>query len=349
MSDPLAHLTHLAPAARDDFTRARAAVARASAADAASALRAALGPGSEVLALATCERVEFVVWTDAETPRLADRAAAVLGADGPPLRWRARRRVAAARHLFRLAAGLESRIVGEREILGQVRRDLNDARTAGTIGPRLEAVLAATLRAARAARARTDLGLQDLSAASLAADHLAAAPIPIRHVALLGSGAVAQACIRHLLARNPGTRFTAFARHLDTARARLAGSPAAVAPLDTLPSALAAEAPAERLDALIAATASPTILVTPATLAPSRGPLAMVDLGMPPNIDPRVAQSPGVSLLSLHDLPLDAAPARRAVADAETLIERHLESFIHRERAPRPCSAGALTFAEVPR
>jgi glutamyl-tRNA reductase len=334
MSDPLAHLQHFTLATRDDFTRARSALAHTALRDAASTLRSALGPVSEVALLATCERVEFIMWADAETALLSDQATAAIGVESPPLRWRVRRGAAAARHLFSLAAGLESRIVGEREILGQVRQSLNDARASGTIGPRLERILVAALRAARSVRAQTDLGRQDLSAASIAADLFAAAA-PIRHVALLGSGMVVQACVRELHTRLPESRFTAFARHLETAVERLAELPVEVAPLETLPDALAASSRPFRIDAVIAATASAAPLVTPSTLAERVGPLAMIDLGMPPNIDPRVADVPNVTLLGLTDLPVDNTPALRAVQDARQLIERQLRSFILRERHRR--------------
>jgi len=316
---------HLSLPVRDDFLAVRAALARAGVGPFAGELFAALntsGAGSVHCAvLATCERVEVFAASAQPIPGIERCATQTLrlvtGTQLSPS-WRRIEGEPVLRHTLRLAAGLESRIVGESDILCQVRDTLAQAQRDKTSGPSIERLLSVAIKTGRLVRAKTELGRHDLGAAAAAVHALLAEPT--RHVALLGSGAVAQACVRHLMTSAPLTRITLYARHTETARQRLPES-IGVRPLQTLRHALAQELEPDRIDALISATSSPQFLLTPDSLVHRSAAVRLVDLGMPPNIHPGVGNVPGFVLRTLWNLPIDRGPAERSLAAAEEIVE----------------------------
>ncbi|MEZ5286140.1 MAG: glutamyl-tRNA reductase [Vicinamibacterales bacterium] len=292
----------------------------------------------ESLVLLTCNRLE-VYWrshrpTDDATALRAvaaiarHPAAALMAA---PLAGRE-----AATHLFRVCAGLESAVLGEAEILGQVRAALEQCRGAG---PLVNGVVHAALRAAGLVRAQTAIGVGAMSVASAAVRMLAAqVPLSGSRVLVIGAGATGLKAARHL--RGLGARDIVIANRTPArATAVAADVNGRAVTLDDV----AAEA--ALADAIVAATAGATPAVTGATLqavAAARGgrALPIVDLGMPPAVE-RV-HAPGLLHLDLAAIERHVSEqrARRSseVPAAEAIIAReveHLQGWA-RQEAIRP-------------
>ena len=161
--------------------------------------------GSTALLLSTCNRCE-IYWTggpdleawfrDFALTRGVAVGDTLLRLDGE----------AAVRHLFSVAAGLDSQVLGEAEVLGQVRRAYDAARAAGTSNRLIDTVLSAALVAGRRVRRETPLGRHPQSVGSAAVDVAASlAPLRQSRVLMLGAGEVAEAVLRTLQGRTAGT------------------------------------------------------------------------------------------------------------------------------------------------
>ncbi len=295
----------------------------------AAAVNAGREVGVSAAVLSTCERFEvYGLGEDAQVAALAGRCADLLAADGAM-----RRRIgpAAVHHLFAVAAGLESRFVGEEHIQGQVSR----SRVAETEAPERDAVLArlvqASVASARRVRAASGLahlggGCVDAVVMRVRAERLRRGAAGVR-VALLGSGALAREIAGRLLADGVGG-VTVMARHPERAAEALGVHAAAGAVL--VRGLDAKRAVLDEADVIIAATSSPTFLIDAADVAASDAGAAttrvMMDLGVPSNIDPAVAGMSGVTLVTLSALmPADAgvdAIVSRAREQAAQAAER---------------------------
>ena len=262
---------------------------------------------AEAIVVSTCHRLEFyVVAQDEAAARRHVAASCGLtrgeldgdGVDG----WRVRRDTAAAVHLARVTAGLDSLIVGEAEIAGQVRRAATLARETGALGRRLEKIVAGALRASGRARSETRISEGVTSAAS-AAVALATATLGTldgRHVLVIGAGQAAQTALGRLRRRSIG-RVSVASRSRKHAEEAAAPLEAAVLALQDVPGALA------DADVVIAATFAGGFVIDAATCtaafaaAPGRARV-FVDLSVPRVIDPAVAGIAGVTLVSVDDL-----------------------------------------------
>lgn len=292
-------------------------------------LRGLSGAGlAEAFLLLTCERIElYGVGLDHEAFRqLAQRLQA------PPeellplqARWRDRE---AARHLFRVAAGLDSTAVGEPEILGQIRAAYRRARAAGTIGPVLGPLVEQALALGRKVRARTALGAGALSLGTLAvrAAHQRQ-PLTGRTVLIAGAGTmgtqIARAVRRYgparliVLSRTPA-RAQALAQEVGGEAGGLEGLRPALAQADCAFLALAAPQPILRRADLEWVRAQ-------------RGgtePL-LIDLGMPPNVE----SEEGLHPLRLEDLQALAEAQRQRLAEAIVHAEALVEDAVRQWEA----------------
>jgi glutamyl-tRNA reductase len=259
----------------------------------------------ERLLLVTCERVELY---------LADARA------GAPPFARIGAGEEAARHLLRVGAGLESRVPGEPEILGQLRAAFLEAQAVGAVGPVLGALARAALHAGRRARSETGLGrAPSLSGATLA--RLSAELGGLRHraVVVAGTGPLAADVLRAL--RGAGvSRLAVSSRSPERAAAQ-----ASVVRAQPVVEEQLSEQP---WDALVACS---NRRVFPERVRAREGtPLLVVDLGVPPN----VASAPGrLRIARLAELTREAAgPA--SLRAAERLVEGELQGFL-RWRAAR--------------
>ena len=224
----------------------------------------------------------------------------------------------AFRHLCRVSVGLESAVLGEAEVLGQVRQAQAAAMRAGVLTPLLREAFRAALATGRAARTETALG-RGVASTATAAVRLAAGAsngLAGRRVVVVGGGEIGRLLLKHVLAAAP-------ARVDLVSRRAVPGSVACHAP-DALPGLLA--------DADVVFTGTDRVVITPADLSarPAR-PLAIVDLGVPRNVASAVAGIAGVRLFDVDALRgvVDAALAERraAVPAAERLVADAVEAF----------------------
>jgi glutamyl-tRNA reductase len=301
--------------------------------------RLATLPGvAEACALSTCNRVEAVVAAVARD--CADRATrALLDWQGvePGLVAASLYRLeeeAVARHLFRVAAGLDSLVLGEPQILGQVKAAYGVALRAGTAGSELNRLFHSVFRVAKRVRSETGLGAQSVSVGHAAAalarkifDDLSA-----KRVLVLGAGEMAEITARHLVAS--GVReITVTNRTHERAVALATALGGRALAFAALGEALRAA------DIVIASTASPGPLIDAATVADfmrarRQSPLFFVDIAVPRNVDPRVHQLPNVYLYNVDDLQSVAAEGlshrQREATRAEQIVAEEVEGFLRR-------------------
>ena len=243
----------------------------------------------------------------------------------------------AARHLYRVTAGLESMILGEAEIQGQVRRAHEAALRAGATGPLSNRLFAAALSTGKRVRSETAIGAGRASVPSVAVDLALSVlgGLTERHVVILGAGETSELTARALAEQGAGTIFVAN-RHADRAlhlAQRFGGS---VVGLDGLPDQLA------RADIVVSSTSSPHPIVGREELAevmlrraeqspPARPELLLIDIAVPRDIDPHCSELQGVSLYDIDDL--QAVVARNLdtrageVPRAQEIVEEEIQRF----------------------
>ncbi len=263
---------------------------------------------SEAVALSTCNRTELIVVLEdagsaaegAVLARLAahaEIAVAELAAVTYTLR-----NCDAARHLFRVTAGLESMIVGEHEIQGQVKRAHESARETGTSGPLCNRLFGAALHTGRRVRAETAIARSHVSLSSVAVElaERLLGELRGRPVVVIGAGETSELTAQALAARGVATTFIAN-RHADRARSMAERFGGSVVGLDSLPGAL------ESADIVLASTSSPHPIVGHEELeivmrARERRPLLLIDIAVPRDIDPLCGDLEGVTLRDIDDL-----------------------------------------------
>jgi glutamyl-tRNA reductase len=237
----------------------------------------------------------------------------------------------AVAHLFEVAAGLDSAVLGESEILGQVKVAWERARTEGAAGPALNLVFRHAIEAGKRARTDTEIAQHTTSvsqaAVAMAADRLDT--LRGRRGLVLGAGDMGEAMALGLA--KAGTRLSIANRTWDTAVSlaeRVDGVPVR---LGALASAL------DEIDVLLSSTgaASPLLSVddVEAGLARRRGrPLLIVDIAVPRDIDPAIGDLPGVTLLDMDDLRAFAATGASArtgeIAMVRALLDEELERYL---------------------
>ncbi len=197
---------------------------------------------------------------------------------------------AVVQHLFSVSSGLESMVVGEEEITGQVQRALRDARTAGTTSPALEQAFQRAAHATREVRAKADMGAAGRSLARLALDLAESrisdwADVP---VLLVGTGSYAATTIAALQARGAGDVRVYSA----TGRAQRFAARYGVHAESDLREAIR--------DARLVITCTARYVITPEDVVDDSARRLLVDLGLPRNIDPAVGDLDGVDLLDLE-------------------------------------------------
>jgi glutamyl-tRNA reductase len=280
----------------------------------AEALAARLAQGGrEAVCLSTCNRTElYIAAADAEQAEQdAVAALATLGPEVEPALYRLQDR-AAAHHLFRVAAGLDSLVPGEGEILGQVRV----AHELGTTGPLLDRVFRQALHAGRKVRAQTAIGESpsSVSAAAAALAEQVFGSLEGRSILLLGAGKVSEQAARNLRSRGAEIALVANSK---TEREPIEEQLAAV-------------------DVVIASTTAPGLVLEADTVAEAlrgrRGRrLLLVDLAVPRDLDPEIADLDGCYLYDIDDLEqivAETLSGRRREADrAEGIVAAEAEKF----------------------
>lgn len=227
---------------------------------------------------------------------------------------------AAAHHLFTVVSGLESAVVGEREITGQVRRALNDARRNATASGNLVRLFEAAARTARTVGTQTALGERGRSIVSVAldlADDVTAGTWASRRALVFGTGAYAGASMAALRDRGCADIevFSASGRADRFTRNR-GGTPVVVEEL---------HAALERADVVIGCSGGGAPMG--AATFPG-GPRTVVDLALTRDFDPAVADLPGVELISLESVRVAAPEETRESVEAATgIVERAAQEF----------------------
>lgn len=289
----------------------------------------------ETVALSTCNRTEvYLVVGDPVEAETAALGALARQAGIRPTELAeaiyALRNCDAARHLFRVTCGLESMIVGEAEVQGQVRRAFEAARAAGTTGPLTEHLFQAALTTGGRVRAETAIGERQASvpsvAAALARESLGS--LEGREVVILGAGETSELTARALHQQGVGTIFVANRRR-DRALALARRYEGHAAGFEELPGAL------ERADILVSATSSPHPILGAAELwdvmaARAGRPLLLIDLAVPRDIDAASKEIPGIRLFDVDDLEAVAGRNRSVRAAEATRAEGIVEDEIHR-------------------
>jgi glutamyl-tRNA reductase len=302
---------------------------------------------SELVLLATCNRLEVCYARESgDLPRAEDALAVVAalglgGEDAPRLSFRAGRE--ALRHLFRVASSLDSLVVGEDQILAQTRAAYARAEALGLVGRLLAGAFESAFQVGKQVRAQTELARGSLSivgvGVALLAERFAGRPA---RVAVIGAGEMGTLAAQALAGAGLGPALVVN-RSLPAAT-RLASAFGAE-PID-LSSFQSGEQP---VDALVSATAAPGVVLDRAALARLAGktplgePLLAVDLAIPRDLEPAPeARVEIVDLDQLRSRARDNAQQRRLAAlEAEALVERKLE-VLDRELA-EPSVAAAIT------
>jgi glutamyl-tRNA reductase len=312
--------------------RERVAIDPEAAAAFARELVGADGAGHEAVVLSTCNRTELYLASDDDDglAGLADRALLSLaGADAEALAPVAYRLAdeSAALHLFRVAAGLDSLVPGEGEILGQVR----DAFEAGATGPLLDRTFRMALHAGRRARIETAIGESPASVPSAAAAlaQQVFEGLESRHVVLVGAGRTSELTARNL--RSRGATIAAVVNRTADRADRLASALGA--------RSVALEDIAEVIadaDVVVSSTSAPGFVLTSDVLAAAlrarRGrPVLFVDLAVPRDVDPSLASIDGCFVYDIDDLEAVVSASlqgRRAEAvRAERIVAAEAERF----------------------
>lgn len=305
--------------------------------DAALAQLRALPAVREVALLSTCNRTELYAVCDDDGSALAHWLATHPGDDaslaGGSLQayLYQHRDAEAARHLFRVATGLDSLVLGEPQILGQVKQAWASARAAGTLGSDLDRVFQHAFVTAKRARSETRIGNSPVSVASLAvrlAQESFARPADSA-VLLIGAGETIELAARHLAQANVkrlliANRTYAHAQELAARHGGIA------LPLDELDRHLFLA------DIVLSATASRTPIIGRAQVAAAltarkHRPMLLMDLAVPRDIAPDVAELRDVFLYTVDDLERTLDDNRRgrreAAADADAIIDLQVTRF----------------------
>ena len=240
---------------------------------------------------------------------------------------------AAARHAFRVAAGLDSMVLGEPQILGQMKEAVRQAESAGTLGSTLHQLFQRSFSVAKEVRTSTEIGSHSISMAAASvrlASQLFEDLSRIR-VLFVGAGEMVELVATHFAARRPLAMAVAN-RTLERGEKLASGFGAQALRLADLPGIL------HEYDAVVSCTASslPIIglgAVERALKARRHRPMFMVDLAVPRDIEPEVARLSDVYLYTVDDLSavVQTAGEKRqaAVQQAEVIIDAGVQSFAH--------------------
>ncbi|MES2721438.1 MAG: glutamyl-tRNA reductase [Pseudomonadota bacterium] len=290
----------------------------------------------ELALISTCNRTEF--YAAADRPDAAAQALLQWLAGSQQLTVEDLQGVAyshaaeqAVRHAMRVAAGLDSMILGEPQILGQMKLAYRDALAAGTLGPELERLFQKTFAAAKQVRTDTAIGVSPVSIgfAAVTLARQVFESLQNTPVLLVGSGEMNTLVARHL--REQGvTDLMVVNRtfaHAETLAQSVLGE---ALPWSELGAALA------RADMVVSCTASSQPVITRALVAQAlkrrrHRPLLLIDIAVPRDIAPDVAELEDVYLYTVDDLQgvVDAGWRERQVAAeaAEILISQHVQDF----------------------
>ncbi|GGH12338.1 glutamyl-tRNA reductase [Silvibacterium dinghuense] len=287
----------------------------------------------EAMIVSTCNRVEMLVAYDGPEPELAEFLHARYAVEPAQLmpHLYEYRETEAARHLFRVAASLDSMVVGEPQILGQVKEAYAVAREVGAVGGNLERLLQGAFAAAKKVRTETQIGSSSVSIASVGVDLVRKifGSLKGKRVLLVGAGKMSELAARHLLQQGAGSLI--ISNRTQERAVRLAQKfEAHVIRFDDI------YARAHEADILITSTGAPDFLFRPHHAQQflqkrKNRPMVLIDIAVPRDIDPEINRIDGAFLYDIDDLQQVAASnlvdRGREAQRAESLLEQEVERY----------------------
>ena len=321
--------------------REKVAIGRDELAETTRALAATPGV-TECMIVSTCNRVELLAVVESPEVPVVGFLANYFGIDAQVLEPHlyAYQDKEAISHLFRMAASLDSMVVGEPQILGQVKEAFAVARAAGTVSSHLEHLLQSAFAAAKKARSETGIGSNSVSIASVAVDlaRKIFGSLQGRTVFLVGAGKMSELAARHLMQQGAGAILVSN-RTAERAR-RMAEEISGVIVPQVIDFEQLYEA-ASRADIVISSTGAPHPIFRrehgQTFLHKRRNrPMFFIDIAVPRDVDPEMNKLDGIFVYDIDDLQQVAVAhmeerSRQAV-DAETLIAAEVERFHQRQR-----------------
>ncbi|HVL15789.1 MAG TPA: glutamyl-tRNA reductase [Gemmata sp.] len=296
--------------------------------------------GAEAVVLGTCNRVELYLARPEEeapvhSPLIAEFLAEVhrVPADGIRTHLYEHADADAVRHLFRVASGLDSVVVGETQIAGQVKEAYELAQRAGATGPLVHALFPAALRVSKRVRSETRVGEGHASVSSAAVEFVREVfeTFTDKTVLVIGAGEMGRLTLNHIRELNPA-RVLVTNRSPERAEAVAAEHGGQVVPWDQLDDALALA------DIVLSTTGAPEYVVSrrrfDEKVRPRRGGRALVvfDMAVPRDFDPRLHDGDRVSVFNVDDLTRvadqAAAERRRHVPAAEAIVAAEVTRFV---------------------
>jgi glutamyl-tRNA reductase len=295
---------------------------------------------AEALLLATCNRVEVYAVVDSFHGGLADVSAVLArhgGWDVDDLAGHlfVHHADSAVEHLFLVAAGMDSMVVGEAQILGQLRAAYATAADLGTAGRVLHELAQQALRVGKRAHAETGI---DAAGASVVSEALADGALALgglrgRRALIVGAGSLAALTAAEL--RRSGIAEIVVANRTPETADRLAatvataGTPARAVGIEAIPAELTA------VDIVITCTGSLDTVMTTAMVAGVSPPLVICDLALPRDVEPAVRRLPGVTLVTLEDLAdrLRQDEAGTSIEAARTLVAAEVGRYLAAQRS----------------
>jgi glutamyl-tRNA reductase len=297
---------------------------------------------SEVILLSTCNRIEL--YAAVTNPRISDDLIFAALA-----RFLAHRRglasasfaahtfrltgLEAARHLCRVAAGLDSLVLGEPQIQGQVSTALNVAQEAGAAGPVLSALFSSAIRAGKRARTETEISRNASSVSAVAAQvaESVIGNLTGARVLVIGAGMMGRKAIRAFQKRGV-TKLDIVNRTFERAAVLADEFGGRAHRWTALGTALSTA------DVVLSSTGAPNFVLEPglveAVLHERQTPLVLLDIAVPRDVHPEVGTLPGIHLLDIEGLETQAMAARRErmsqIPDVETIVDEEVENFAER-------------------
>ena len=317
--------------------RERIAIPRDELPEATRALAAVPGV-SECMIVSTCNRVEMLASVESPDTDLKGFMHRHFGLDPSLLAAHIYEQHDrdAVRHLFRVASSLDSMVVGEPQILGQVKEAFAVARASGTVAGQLEHLLQSAFAAAKKVRSETEIGSNSVSIASVAVElaRKIFGSLQGRTVFLVGAGKMSELAARHLVQQGAGAILVSN-RTQERARVMAEEFKGRVIPFEKLYEA------ASEADIVISSTGAPHPIFRrehgQAFMQRRKNrPMFFIDIAVPRDVDPEMGKLEGVFVYDIDDLQAVAAAhmaeRSRVASDAETLIAGEVERFQQRQR-----------------
>jgi glutamyl-tRNA reductase len=299
---------------------------------------------SEALVVATCNRVEIHAEVDRfhgsveDLTRLLLNNATATSADDVLAALYVHYDEAAVAHVFTVATGLDSMVVGEAQILGQLKAALTSAQTNETVGPTLNTLFQQGIRVGKRAHAETAIDRAGQSLVSVALQEAAdvIGPLDATRVAIVGAGSIA-ALSAASVRRAHAADIVVLSRNPERAQRLAAGIGGRAAALADLVEAVA------RCDVLISCTGATGTVLDADTVAqamasrPTGTPLVLIDLALPHDIEPSAGDLPGVTLIGLGGLAESVHNnlAYEEVAAVKAIVAEEVAAFVAARAAAR--------------